>query len=94
MKFKSVTKATSEAGTVNPTGASEFTPGCWRGTCLNFSFLCSVLWNVSIIETKVLLPRANMTLSDLWPSCLGNLVLLLQDILNYLACGYFELEHI
>jgi hypothetical protein len=35
-----------------------------------------------------------MTLSDLWPSCLGNLVLLLQDIFNYLACGYFELEHI
>ena len=47
MKFKGVTKATSEAGTVNPSGAPEFTPGCWRGMCcLNFSFLCSVLWIV------------------------------------------------
>ena len=78
MKFKSVTKATSEAGTVNPTGASEFTPGCWRVTCcLNFSFLCSVLWIA--VCAFVLFPLATV------------LSVLLRFTESEYPCGIFRL---
>jgi len=39
-----MTSATSGAGTADPSGISEFTPGyLWVSCCSIFSFLCSAL---------------------------------------------------
>ena len=45
--ISNTTGVTSEAGTTNPSGAPEFTPGFYSGVALSIlSFLCRVLNNI------------------------------------------------